>query len=282
MQFSEQDYYEHALIKPLKDLALVDSSKYTRIIVDSRVRNKTLFPNPNDYEVPFEDDINDVVSAKLIYIDVPMPQYLINNNFNKLYFKVSSTNYIATIANGDYSPSDLATAIATALNAVLPATFQVTYNQQLDNFKINATVPFTLTFKDIANPLNQLLGFAEQIYSSVTDTATPSFPNLVASVYRRNFSYNDYIIMDIEQFDLLKSIDRDLNKSFAIIPRNYSNVNMYDDLNIIKNFSPPLARMTKLRIKFFDRFGNAYDFHNMDHRFELLMTSTKQKRKYMQ
>lgn len=282
MDISDHDYYEHALIKPLKEFPLNDSSKYTRIVVDSRVRNKTLFPKPNDYEVTFEDDINDVVSSKLIYMDIPMPQYLVNSNFNKLYFEIAATSYTATIDNGDYAtPADLATAITSAMNAVVPSAFQVTYNSKLDNFKFNSTQAFTLKF-NVTNSLNQLLGFAEKSYASSADASTPAFPNLISSEYRKNFEYNNYLIMDIEQFDLLKSIDRDLNKSFAIISKNYSSINLCDELDITKYFSPPVPRMTKLRIKFYDRFGNPYDFQNMDHRFELQMTSFKQRRKYMQ
>ena len=86
--------------------------------------------------------------------------------------------------------------------------------------------------------------------------------------------------MSIEQFDLLKSIDRDLNKSFAMIPKMYQNLSIADSAKYKKNFSPPIPKLAKLRIKFFDRFGNPYDFQNVDHRFELLITSAKQRRKY--
>lgn len=283
MDLCEEDYYQHALIKPPKDDTFADnSSKYTRIVIDSRVRNKTLFPKQNDYEIPFEDDINDCYSAKLLYIDLPFPMYLINSNFNKLYFKVGATSYTATIAQGDYSaPADLATAMTTAMNAALPSTFQVTYNSNLDNFKFNANTAFTLVFSNVSNPLNQLLGFSDKDYTSVADPSTPAYANLVASEFRKNYEYNNYIIMDIDQFDLLKSIDRDLNKSFAIIPKNYSTLNICDEFAIEKFFSPPIARMTKLRVRFYDRFGNPYDFQNMDHRFEILVTSFKQRRKYL-
>jgi hypothetical protein len=209
-----------------------------------------------------------------------MSQYLINNNFKTLYFKVGVTQYSADIDIGDYTATELATAMTTAMNAVLPTTFSVTYNSKRDNFKFNATTAFTLLFNNMSNSLCYLLGFSStKDYVSSPDT-TPTYSNLVASEYRKNFEYNNYLILDIDQFDLLKSIDRNLNKSFAIIPKSYVNINLCDDLNIIKYFSPPIARMTKLRIRFYDKFGNPYDFQNMDHRFELVMTSFKQKRKY--
>lgn len=282
LEFKDTDYYHNAVIQPPKDFTFIDNeSKFTRIVVDSRVRDKTLFPYPNSYEINFEDDINDVKSCRLLYIDIPMPQYLVNSNFNAVYFSVGATSYTATIPIGDYTASALATAITTAMNAALPATFQVSYNTLLDNYVFNATVAFTLLFNGKSNPLSSLLGFSEKKdYASIADPSTPSFPNKVSAEFRKNFDYNNYVIMDIEQFDILKSIDRDLNKSFAIIPKNYSTISLWDEQGIIKNFSPPIGRLTKVRVKFYDRYGNLYDFQNMDHRFELLFTSFKQRRKY--
>jgi hypothetical protein len=49
---------------------------------------------------------------------------------------------------------------------------------------------------------------------------------------------------------------------------------------LIKIFSPPIPRLTKLVITFLDRYGNPYDFCNMEHRFEILVKSHKQARKY--
>lgn len=280
LDFNDMDYYQNAVIQPQKDP--IDNDTFcTRIIVDSRIRNKTLFPNQNSYEITFDDDINDVKNCRLLYIDIPMPQYLINSNFNTVYFSVASTNYEAIIPTGDYTASSLATAITTSMNTVVPGTFQVSYMSLLDNYVFNATVPFTLLFNDQSNSLAFLLGFSEKKnYVSISDPSTPSYPNMIEAEYRRNFDYNNYIIMDIEQFDLLKSNDRDLNKSFAMIPKNYTKMNIWDEQGIIKNFSPMIGRLAKIKIRFYDRYGNPYDFQNMDHRFELLFSSLKKRRKY--
>jgi hypothetical protein len=282
LEFQDADYYQNAVIQPPKDFTFVENdNKTARIVIDSRVRDKGLFPNPNSYEIVFEDDINDVKQCRLLYIDIPMPQYLVNSNYNTLYFSVGLTSYVATIPLGDYTSTSLATAVTTAMNVALPATFEVSYNSLLDNYAFNSTVAFTLLFNGKTNPLSSLLGFSEKKdYASSADPSTPLFPNKVSAEFRRHFDYNNYVIMDIEQFDILKSIDRDLNKSFAIIPKNYSTMSLWDEQGIVKNFSPPLGRLTKLRIKFYDRYGNPYDFQNMDHRFELLFTSFKQRRKY--
>jgi len=277
----EEDFYKKAVIKFPEDY-VDEETKYTRVVVDSRVRDKTLFPNPNYYDVPFEDDINDVKTAKLIYIDIPMSLYLINANFNTIYFNINSNSYMATIPNGNYTATELATIITSQMNATVSAasvatTFTVSYIPRLDNFTFESDrLAFSLLFAGKPRNLAILLGFSDMKTQYTSDTNRE-----ISSEFRKNFNYNNYIIMDIEQFDMLKSIDRDLNKSFAMIPNSSTNLNIIDELNIIKHFSPSIPRLNKLRVRLYDRFGNPYDCQNMDHRFEIVFTSFKQKRKYM-
>ena len=277
----EEDFYKKAVIKFPEDY-VDEETKYTRVVVDSRVRNKNLFPNPNSYEIPFEDDINDVKTAKLIYMDIPMSLYLINENFNTIYFNINSISYMATIPPGNYNATELASEMQSQINAVVASasvatTFAVTYNTRLDKFTFSSTLlAFSLLFANKPRNLASLLGFSDIKAQYTSDTNSQ-----ITSEFRINLNYNNYIIMDIEQFDMLKSIDRDLNKSFAMIPRSSTNLNIIDELNIIKHFSPSIPRLNKLRVRLYDRFGNPYDCQNMDHRFEITFTSFKQKRKYM-
>lgn len=277
----EEDFYKKAVIKFPEDY-VDEETKYTRVVVDSRVRNKNLFPNPNSYEIPFEDDINDVKTAKLIYMDIPMSLYIINENFNTIYFNINSISYMATIPTGNYNASELASEIQNQMNAIttsasVSTSFTVTYNTRLDKFTFTSSLlAFSLLFADKPRNLSILLGFSDIKTQYTSDTNRQ-----ITSEFRINLNYNNYIIMDIEQFDMLKSIDRDLNKSFAMIPHNSTNLNIIDELNIIKHFSPSIPRLNKLRVRLYDRFGNPYDCQNMDHRFEITFTSFKQKRKYM-
>ena len=81
-----EDYYKNAVIPPPEDdLFYEGNTRNTRIVVDSKERNLILFPEPNNYEIVFDDDINDVVSVKLINIQLPMNTYLINK-FDGSYF----------------------------------------------------------------------------------------------------------------------------------------------------------------------------------------------------
>lgn len=270
-----EEFEKHAIIKPPGSFEFVDNDKkYTRLVVDSTFRDQTQYPNPNDYYFVFDDDINDVASARLISIDLPFSTYTINMYFNTLWVKIGAGNEVTVaLDQGNYNASALATMIQTKLNnASLGVTFTITYNSTLDKFTFAGTGAFALNFAGKTNGLHYLLGFKPTNYTSTA--------NQIIAPYRCNLNYNNYIVMCIDSFDNNKSNNKPLNKSFAVITPNYSGLSLGDEPNITKNFNPPLARLAKIHITFFDKYGNPYDFQNMDHRFELLFHSFKQRRKY--
>lgn len=273
---AENDYNKYSVIKPPADF-FGDNERYTRVVVDSRLRNKTLFPNPNDYEIVLDDDINDVFMAQMIYIEMNCNMYLINKYCNTLVVNVGGINNQVVLDVGDYDNNSFVAELQSKLDAVLGAgAITISYTSKTDKYKFTSASPFTLKFKDYKNSLALMLGFQDNNDYS----AQGSGPFVLEADYRRNFNFNNYVIMDIDQFDLLKSDDRDLNKSFALIPKTYNAFNLIDQPQYIKRFSPPIAKLSKMRIRLYDRFGNDYDFQNVDHRFEMLLTSFKQKRKY--
>ena len=265
---SDQSYEKYAVIKPPE--VELDNEKVTRIIIDSRVRNVDLFPEPNDYEIV----LNDVISAQLIYTDIPFSGYLINKFYNTIFIEIGGTMNEIVLDIGNYNANSLLTEIQSKMDSVLGAGIvTTTYISRLDKYKFTSSAPFSMKFKNRSNTLAQLLGFSyKKDYDSINNVIDPEF--------RVNFNFINYLIVDIEQFDLLKSSDSDLNRSFAVIPKVLLHLNIVDQFLYTKRFTPPIARLHKLRIKIYDNFGNKYDFQNQDHHFELLIKSFKQKRKY--
>lgn len=276
---TDADYRKYSIIKPpeRKDIDLKNSVKTERLVIDSKFRDKTLFPNPNNYEIKFEDDINDVIKAKLIYFDGPMSNYLINQYFNSFVINTASTDYTITLNSGNYTESQLIAQIQTKLDAAIgTGIINSTYNANSDHFIFTSSQVFTLKFIGVEHSIHMILGFELKNYTSVNVSGTQT----IEAVYRKNFNYNNYIIMNIDNFDLLKSINRDLNKSFAIICKQYQTLAVTDLPRYIKYFNPPIPRLVKLKVSFFDSYGNPYDFQGMDHRFELELDVFKQRRYY--
>lgn len=270
-----EEFDKHAIIKPPGSFEFVDNDKkYTRLVVDSTFRDQSLYPNPNDYYFAFDDDINDVASAKLVSIDVPLSTYTTNLHFNTLWVVVGAGNEVAvSLDHGKYTAESLATMIQNKLNSAgIGATFTVTFSTILEKFTFSASLPFTFNFAQKTNSLHSLLGFKPQNYTSTN--------NLIEAPFKCNLEFNNYIVMCIDGFDNNKSNSKPLNKSFAVISKNYANLNISDVPDITKGFNPPLSRLAKIHISFFDKYGNPYDFQNMDHRMEILFHSFKQRRKY--
>ena len=270
INFTKDDYYKSATIPPPDDSIFYDGeTRATRIVVDSKDRDLGLFPSPNKYTINFDDEVTDIVSAQLLNAYIPTPIYLINSNFNSFM----CNNMIIKLTIGDYDPNELAAEITNQLSS---QEIICTYTRSLDNYIFVRSVPFTLDFTN-PNSITRVLGFKNKQYASQPDGDNSYVIN---SEFKKDFDSNNYAIMYIEQFDINKSSSSILNKSFAIIPNKNDKVNFSDEKIITKFFAPPLGKLDKLRIKFFDRFGNPYDFQNMDHRFEILLKSHKQRRKY--
>lgn len=273
-------FFKNALIPPPEDKSEV--IKYTRIAIDSKDRDKSLYPYANKYEIKLSDDINDVISAKLINADIPMSMYLINKYFDTLTVQQGEDIYNIELEHGDYNATELATLITNALNNQFGSnTFTVSYNTKKDNFTFASTDTFSLIFSENKNSLDALLGYGKRVYTSSVGGSSP-YTNIIQGEYRKNFNHNNCLIMYIDHFDNYRSPTNEIDRCFAILPSVYTLLNVSDSPEFIKIFSPPIPRLAKMVVSFFDRYGNPYDFNNLEHRYEILVKSHKQARKYNQ
>jgi hypothetical protein len=262
-------------------------------VVDSRDRDVTLFPDPAKYEVNLLEDIHDVTSLELLAADVPMMSYHVTAENRELPFEDSTRSTGAAMLElGDYaSPEDMARQIQDALNALLlqlnspGAQMRVAYVPRTDNYTFRRSgAPFSLRFDKSSQAQSnaaRLLGFAPWLsYASTLDVATGD--HVLRAPWRRDVTRDRYAVLHIEPAYVVHNAQTPaLDKSFAIVPYDRNTINIYLDGGRRKDFKPPLARFTKVRISFLTRGGKPYDFHGRDHRLELRFTSIRQK-KYTQ
>ena len=81
---------ENHVILPPDNREEIESKKATFIVVDSRSRNHTDYPEPNQYTVPLSQEIRDVESIQLVSYTIPKPQ-----------FPVRATNNVLHVTNAD-------------------------------------------------------------------------------------------------------------------------------------------------------------------------------------
>lgn len=253
-----------------------DEKRYTRVVIDSKDRDLTTYPSPTKYAIPLHDDIEDVVNAQLVSSDIPLSGYIVNAFHNTIPFKIGTTNYTAILDVGDYTASELAAEIQAKMNAAAGSSvFTVTHSTKTGKLIFtHSSTNFSLMFNTTnANSMSRILGFLpNKTYNSASNTIT--------APAKLNLNYFRYVVMSIDQFTNNHSVSSVLNKSFAIIFDSQSQINTNDPRNIIKTFTPPISRLSRLIVSFEDRDGNPYDFNGVDHTFEIVFTSYKQKRKY--
>lgn len=286
------DFSTSMVIKPPFEQATNDQGgpKYTRIVIDSRDRDTSIYPNSNNYVVDLETEVLEVTSGEVIIKDISMSMYTINSYNDTLLLRILGNDNVVKLPNGDYVASSFAPVLADALNALnasLPEShpFTVTHNVSKDTYTISvdavdATVAtvvdgFSLDFQDAQlkqSNIALLLGFVPgNIYESVS--------NVLAAPFRTNFDADRYVVMRIDQFTVNNSATSTLHKSTALIGK-VDVLSLRTIIPIKKYFNPPIARMFKLAISFTDYYGNPYEFNNKDHRLEIMLESKRHHSKY--
>lgn len=277
----EQLLDENAIITPPKiNTKDIPIRKY-RYIIDSRDRNKDLYPNPAKYTIKLDEGLTDVVNAELILTDFKFNNYNVNKYNNVLH--TDTQNY--TIPLGTYD----GVSMASTLTSMIPA-LTVTFDDISSKFIFVSSANMELKFKDDeqrrydfdnfvndypANSIGKVLGFAIDNYR-LTANAPLEAPYMI------DLETENYIIMYMQQAKVYQSKNNKAHNAFAIINKMETNSNglvMFDN-NVTKSFNPAIANLTNLVFKFCDYKGNLYDFQNKEHRFEIVFTCFKQTRCY--
>jgi hypothetical protein len=264
---STRDYEKYSIIPPTVEV--IPTYKESIIVIDSSHRDKSIYPSPSSYEIHLDTEINDVVSARLLCANVPLSAYLINSSYNRIYIN----NQEVILENGDYTITQLVSEIQTKINTVIGGGMTCYYDAIKDRVSFeHATLNFTLDFTDPIS-IGCIIGFGNLAYTSTAKT-------LIAPFRIDLDAYKKYVVLFIEQFSIIVSSFNKILDGFAIIPKAHSCLNLcHDDVKYLKRFQPPIQRLSKFKIAFYDQRGNLYDFQNMDHYFEIILNSHSHQRR---
>lgn len=261
------------------------------LLIDSRDRNPIDYPNTNNYQVDLTEEYREILSVTLISSNIPKSQYLINNSNNVLDFIDStSTTYSIQIPVGNYTISELTTQIQTSMNASgTTDVYNVTSNSKTNKITIATASNFQLLFnggtekynnserniyKD--NSIGKLLGY------TITDLTGA---NSYTSQNQYNLNGPTYVLLHINELNNLDGIKNSIIDAYAKIPLD-TNQNEYkyfknsNDYNVITEFSPPLARLSQLNIRFLNYDNTFYDFGGLEHTFLLKIRRLNQTQGY--
>ena len=251
-----------------------DEIVHTRVVVSSRDRNTSAYPLPCKYAIQLPKDINVVYAVQLSTTTFPFDAFEINSTNNTFQFSIDGgqTMKLCTIPPGNYSVTGSESRIQDALNhADNSNNFTVTFDDVLETYTFgNSQTDFLLSFQGAYSNAGEVLGFSSsQTHASANRT-------LVGSNRRNLGLYNDYVILMIDEMDELVSANNAIDQSFAMLYRNQLEKGM--DPHAIKQFNPPLAKVSKLNIQIQDLYGNVYA-GNQNHTFELVFSHAASTRK---
>jgi hypothetical protein len=245
--------------------------KYVRLLVDSRDRDTDLYPTPSRYEVSFTENITDVCSFELMMINMPFSRYNVHTNNNMLHVMKNSSVTEYVINPGNYADID---DLVDALNDVLHTiTVTPTVDKITQKVTFSSTGYFEFHFSNGLNKQNKsigrLLGFGTENYVSHYDATNSMYVLTAPFVY--NLLYGtDYVVMKIGNVKNYIANSTTLNMCTAIINRNLSLVNnQANDTALVKTYFPVMSSFNKLKVAFYDYYGNLYDFNNQEHCFEV-------------
>lgn len=246
------------------------------ISIDSRERDVNMYPEPNKYRYVLLREYHNVISIELITAEIPTTQYNINVNNNNIYFQETDTqDYLtATIPTGNYTLSQLKSAIETAMNtaSVSGAIYSVDITTYALQNKVRlisdlggSSTLFNLLF-NIDNNMGSVLGFSPVL---LTNNSSYTSDRVV------NLSGEQYVLLKLDNIKNIQGQNKYIQDGFAKISLNTKETNRFfttnSDYTAIKMFANPVSSLAYLDISFCSYLG-LYDFNGMDHSLTLKIT----------
>lgn len=173
-------------INYLKENSIIEA--YT-FLVDSKQRNKKLYPTPSEYVIEFSTPFRHVIGIEVVDVSIPKTMYNIDQTNNKLYYYIASTeddNKVNIIINkegieeydksmfnvlevppGDYRIETLVDKLRSLLKNIDLDIAQVSVPADLTNkIYFRSSKPFLLDMQQ--STIREVLGF--DLYTTENDT----------------------------------------------------------------------------------------------------------------
>ena len=289
------------------------------VVVDSHDRNRYTYENANNYTVILGRPYKEVVSIELVNADIPNSGYVIENTRNQLHFQDTQdqvdngTYHTILIPVGNYtidadSGLSIRKNLEDEMNEESESTYQVTVNTYQKLITIEQTSGsgiFNLLFKGTdekygipfydssgsyngktkptyrSNSVGQVLGFKMEDYTGETT---------YTGAYSYNLSLDKYLVMNVNSFSRLDSVNSNVQDSFCVIPldtsiNNFSYTKNSDQINNDRHiviFNEPIPELNKLEIKITDANGDLFNFNGTDHVLIFAVRSNTRKGKYIE
>lgn len=278
------------------------------INIDSRFRNKILYPNSAKFSIKLGNKIKNVNYIKISSFEFPNLYYTFTQYKNNTSFSITSPSItspltaitsLITINDGNYDNVDLITELnnnlsATGVSIVVP----INNNNKI---KITSLYPFSIDFNNsikdssldnsLGNSLGNILGFTNNTYTSLYDsTSTP--PYYIESENQIYINNDNYFFIKINEYGTIynsisvynkgyklntntniniQEYELNINNFLAKVILNSTDKNVYDNNNFItKEYKfRQITNIDKFDIELIDPYFNTLILNNLDYSLTL-------------
>jgi hypothetical protein len=276
------------LINPLKKKTITNTFAINTLFRDADSKLAT------DCLINLPYTIKDVISMKVVSFELPQVIYLVNNDFNYIYFYEDTTNIEGTVyfPEGNYDYVSLGTMMTTQINLQLGTVNRFSVTIDPSNFRTTISNT-TYNFKMILASQIHSVSFNKFIGWTLGYRFTGQYEN--EKSYTSESLFNpcptDYLFLEINDFNYSSAsrligifLDNFIDKNIiAKLPYkscccslptldNCTTIFLNED-NIVsstRNYFGPI-HLQKLAIRLLNQFGEIVNLHYMDFSFTLEM-----------
>ena len=179
--------------------------------IDSRFRNRTLYPNPASFVYTFSKKIKNCNYIKLSSIELPNLFFTFTTKKQNTYFKIHENNKIHTVSinEGMYAYDQLLKAIQDQFNIINIANatdFTITFSQITGFVAIESNNTFIMDFdndSEILESLGFALGFINKTYTSIHGLLDASITYYIKGESQLDSMGDHYLFLKINDYGVI-------------------------------------------------------------------------------
>jgi len=241
--------------------------------IDSRNRDKTLYPLETEFTYDLDDNIKNISSIELSSAEFGNTSYVFSsakdNNYYKLKLSTDTDYKTITIPDGNYKSSEIITQLNTLTKEEFATGIEFSLNTNTGKTTITCTNSFDIDFSNTGTTnykkFSEILGFSRDITTfTIAGSSTESLKkvstnimnvigehyyllkiNDLGHVYHKNKRYFSKIIINAPKYEVV-----------------YETRNRYVSKKV--EFKQP-TNIRRLEIQLLDTFGNTIDTNGINH-----------------
>lgn len=250
-------------------------------VVDSKDRDKEVYPSPNEYAIKFSSPFKNVYSLEILDASIPRTHYTIEDTNNKLYYNIDGGDYkLITIDIGNYSHLSMIEELNNKFESNISVSNLSSPADKRNQYIFSSTKPFSFDIKNstigdilgfeeynnVVNDLSYTKGSNNQIFSSVNNSNTHTI--IPPGMY--SFVGDRYVMLKCKEIEDHLFHSRSFEKYSLGLAKFKLGVFGYGDERFdFSNIPPrefhPLGKLDFLTFRFEKPDGTLYNFRGINH-----------------